>query len=233
MDYSPLNITVVEDIEPQRSLVISLLRQEGHRVNGFDSAEAAESQSGSTPIDLLITDLKLPGESGLSLASSFRSAHPDIGIIMLTALDAPDDKVSGYSHGADVYLTKPIDAKELIAVVGAISRRLQTATTVPGPNDPLILNPQLLTLQGSKETITISQNDAHILSSLIHAPEHLLKMEEIYELLQIVPSALAKSALEVRIVRLRKKIRAAGYPLQSIKKIRYTGYKLYTPITII
>ncbi len=230
MDRAPLHITVVEDIKPQRSLVVSLLRREGHHANGVESAEKLHDKHNLSSIDLLITDLNLPGESGLSLASRFRKTRPGAGIIMLTALDQPDDKVTGYAHGADVYLTKPVDPKELIAVVGALSRRLNETRILTNPEGPLILNPQQLTLQGSENIISISQNEARLLTGLAHAPDYLLNLQQIFELLQITQNSSAKSALEVRIVRLRKKIKEAGYNLPAIKNIRNRGYQLSMPL---
>jgi DNA-binding response OmpR family regulator len=232
METLPLKITLVEDIAPQRLLIASVLRRAGHHVTNFEHAEAM-SDSDMAQADLLVTDIDLPGESGLSLASRFRASRPTAGIVMLTVLDQPDDKVNGYAHGADVYLTKPIDPNELTAVVGALSRRLHETRMLTTAADALILNTAQLTLQGEQKTVFLSQHEAKILSHLAHAPDHLLELTQILDLLQIEQSPTAKPALEVRIVRLRKKIRAAGYTLPSIKNIRHRGYQLLIPLRIV
>ncbi len=96
-----LNIVVVEDNDDLRSLLCAGLQNAGHRVTGLSCAEALEDQSGVDHVDAFLIDINLPGEDGLSLARRVRRAHPLVGIIILSARSALDDKLQGYDDGAD------------------------------------------------------------------------------------------------------------------------------------
>ena len=232
MTHNGLNITVVEDDDSLRELIVSVLRSEGHQVVGLEDAESIDDAGGSQLIDLLITDLSLPGENGLSLARRFRAAQPGSGVMMVTARNQVEDKVSGYEHGADIYLTKPIDSAELVAAVPTLARRHNELKQVSEEHSALILNPSQLSLQGKNSLVSITHDDARILSSLARAPGHVLEYWQLIDLLNI-EGEKSKAALEVRIVRLRKKIVEAGYTLPAIKSIRSKGYQLLLPMRII
>lgn len=232
MQHVSLNIVVVEDDEPLRQLITTVLKGEGHKVTGLEDAESINDEIGSQLIDLLITDLNLPGENGLSLARRFRTAQPNAGVMMVTGLDQVADKVSGYEHGADIYLTKPIDPAELIAAVHSFVRRHIATKHQADQDGTLILNPDQLTLQCAKKTISITRDEALLLAGLSRAPGHMLESWQIIELLEIDNPDYSKSALEVRIVRLRKKIAETGYQQPSIKSVRGKGYQLSLPLQV-
>lgn len=228
MRTSPfLNITVVEDDEPLRELFTTVLRSEGHHVTSLEDAESINDEGGSQLIDLLITDLNLPGENGLSLARRFRNVQPAAGVMMVTALDQVKDKVLGYEHGADIYLTKPIDPAELTAAVNSFARRLDEYSHPSRSTGKLTLHSEQLSLHGETLSVSITRDETLILASLARAPGYMLEYWQLLELLEIDASQ-SKSALEVRIVRLRKKIREVGYTLPAIKCIRSKGYQLST-----
>lgn len=233
MSAPPIHIVVVEDIAPLRHLMVSLLTKEGHHVKGLESAEEIDDEGGNQLFDLLITDLNLPGENGLSLTRRFRQAQPTSGIIIVTAKDQVDDKVTGYEHGADIYLTKPIIPEELTAAVNAFARRhtalkRQALTSTP----MLILDSHHLTLQNGEQIVSITHDEALILAGLARAPDHRLEPWQILECLKLEQD-YSKAALEVRITRLRKKITKTGYTLPAIKKIRGSGYQLILTLDIL
>jgi two-component system, OmpR family, response regulator len=120
-----LNIVIVEDNDPLREVMVEVLQAQGHHVQGLDCAEALDDSLIRNRIDLLVSDLNLPGADGYSLTRRFRAAHPLAGIIMVTARTDLTDKVTGYQVGADVYLAKPVSPEELVAAVGSVARRLQ------------------------------------------------------------------------------------------------------------
>ena len=98
-----LNLVVVEDNNDLRTLLSKALRKDGHRVTSLSCAEELEDQSGSDHADAFVIDINLPGEDGLSLATRIRKTHPLVGIIILSARSALEDKLSGYDCGADMY----------------------------------------------------------------------------------------------------------------------------------
>ncbi len=121
-----MNILVIEDHDPLREVTIFALTEMGHKVRGIGSAEALNAELEISVPHILILDLNLPGEDGLSLAGRLRRMHPTIGIVMVTARNELTDKISGYESGADIYLTKPTSLEELAAAVNALSRRIIT-----------------------------------------------------------------------------------------------------------
>ena len=122
-----LNIVVVEDHDNLRDITVETLTAAGHQVTGVGSAEEFSELPAQASVDLMLIDLNLPGEDGISLARRVRLNQPDIGIIMLTARGKVSEKLQGYENGADIYLTKPTTMEELNAAVLALSRRLKSS----------------------------------------------------------------------------------------------------------
>jgi DNA-binding response OmpR family regulator len=222
-----LNIVVVEDHDALREVTVEALRSMGHHVHGVDCAEGLDDEIGAFHIDLLVVDLNLPGEDGISLARRIRAAQPEIGIIMATARGRIDDKVAGYESGADIYLTKPTSVEELTAAVQALSRRLKPDE----PGQPFLLNSAALTLQGRQGSVSLSVHDAAMLAALARAQDQQL---EYWQLIALYgEEGCSKSALEVKIVRLRKKLLQVGAGPHAIKSIRNHGYKLCMKLALV
>jgi DNA-binding response OmpR family regulator len=220
---TPLNIMVVEDHDALREVTIEALSQRGHNVRGVDCAEALPDEPGLFPIDLLVIDLNLPGEDGLSLAARIRAAQPDIGIIMVTARNQVRDRMVGYDSGADIYLTKPTSADELIAAVRALTRRIRP---VDQSASALTLNLDATVLQGPQGRSSLSSHESAILAAFVRAKDHVLETWQLIALTEKDVTEANKKALEVQIVRLRKKLQQAGAPEPTIKAIRGQGYRL-------
>ncbi len=225
-----LNIIVVEDHDALREVTVDVLRSQGHHVTGVDSAEALNEQWGVIPMDLLVLDLNLPGEDGISIARRIRKVQPDIGIIMVTARTHISEKIAGYEGGADVYLTKPTSLNELNAAIAAMARRLKKS---PPAEISLRLDLHRLTVTGPHATVTISKTDATLLASLCRASGQRLESWQLIEVLNKNVEQYNKSSLEVSIVRLRKKLLAAGIDTPAIKSIRDYGYQLCLAIEIL
>jgi DNA-binding response OmpR family regulator len=219
--YCRLNILVVEDNDEFRHTLLDILSRDGHRVSGVDCAEAVAEQSAS--FELVLIDLNLPGEDGLALARRLRRAQPNIGIIMVTARQLPGERVDGYASGADLYLPKPVDLNELRAAIVALSRRLNPEHT----EQALWLNPKALRLEGLDGTsVDLSAAQTRLLQAFARAAEQRLENWQLIELLEQHSAHDPKAALELQIVRLRKKLTEAGAPSGSIKAIRNWGYAL-------
>ena len=121
----PLQLLVVEDHLALLDAMVETFATCGHKVVGIDSAEALKPLSADFVADIAVLDLNLPGENGLSLAQRLRRVQPGIGIIMVTAQRGLEQKLAGYAHGADLYLTKPVAPQELCAAVLALGQRLR------------------------------------------------------------------------------------------------------------
>ncbi len=225
---SLLNIALVEDNDDLRDLLTRDITKAGYTVHATECAEDLDDLVSHTSIDLLILDLTLPGEDGLSIARRYRRANPDLYIIMLTARVHEQDRINGYESGADVYLTKPISNSELIAAIGSVARRLSKHQDLPD----VILNARGMTLTGFK-TIALNRQEVVMLKALSESPNGNLpyfRLLELHSDLEI--NEQSKAALEVRVVRLRKKLAEAGIEGKTIRAIRGEGYHLLVRIKV-
>lgn len=223
---SGLRILVIEDHDTLREVVLETLANQGHHVTGADSAEATESLAVADDYDIVVLDLQLPGEDGLSLAQRLRQTKPNIGIIMMTARGLTKDKIAGYTSGADIYLTKPVQLEELCAATQAIGRRVRSQE----PAGVAVLNMQRMVLTDTDgREIALSPQESRMLSALILAPGKRLENWQLIELLGKSLEAYTKAALEIHIVRLRKKLSQVGQVpphAAPIQAIRGWGYQL-------
>jgi DNA-binding response OmpR family regulator len=222
-----LNIVVVEDHDALREVIVEALRLAGHTTIGVESAEELTERLEIHNIDLMVLDLNLPGEDGISLGRRIRLADPDIGIIMLTARSQLAEKVKGYESGADIYLTKPASLDELCAAINSLQRRI--GKTV---NAKLWLNISHCSLQGTDVKIELTQRETLILSTFLRMPNQQMETWQLMELLYQGEDDFNKASLEVQIARLRKKLLQAGAISHPIKSLRKVGYQLATSVKI-
>ncbi len=225
-----LNIIVIEDHDSLREVTVALLNEHGHQAVGLASAEAVDDEAGGRVADLYLIDLNLPGEDGLSLAQRIRSAHPAVGIIMVTARMQAEDKVQGYASGADIYLPKPVGPDELLAAIGALARRVNPPA--PPSAVTMALDQQRLVLRGPLLELHLVCAEATLLRALAIAPGQRLAYWQINEALGQLPDELNKASLEVRMVRLRKKLMQASGDGAALKSIRGHGYQLCVPLLL-
>ncbi|MEY2679850.1 MAG: hypothetical protein RL661_81 [Pseudomonadota bacterium] len=218
-----LNIVLVEDHGALRRATTHLLQQEGHRVTALSCAEDMEDVNGTTDADLFILDLNLPGEDGLSLARRLRSAHPELGIIMLTGRDQPEDMIAGFGQGADQYLFKPIEPRTLLAAIEALTRRIKPSARTW---HPITLDRASQSLSGPNIHIRLTASEINLLTALNRAPGQRLAHFQVAEFLGQLEEHYNKASLEVRLTRLRKKLIEAGAPTDCLKVIRNEGYQL-------
>ena len=224
---TPLNIAVVEDHDYLRESLVNYLSDNGHVVFGADCAEALDDQFGGRSIDIAIIDLNLPGESGLSLSHRLRGAHYGLGIMILTARGGLDDRLASYDAGADIYLGKPVSPPELLAAVGALGRRvigMKAGISPSKAETSLSLDLQSRRLLGQGAERTLSQSETQMLVALMRSRERCLESWQLQELLG--EKAPSKSALEVRIARLRRKLVEAGAGSEPLRAVRGLGYVL-------
>ncbi len=229
---SQLSIVLVEDHDALRELTTEALEELGHQVTALTCAEELEDASKAIPTDLFILDLNLPGEDGISLSRRIRNSHPKVGIIILTARSTSKDKVIGYESGADLYITKPVDREELIAAIKSLTRR-QVEMRDQSTSGPLRLLVSNLELTGPKAKTKVSAAEASLLTAFSRAPSGRLEIWQMAEILHQDLSEISKSSLEVRIVRLRKKMVEVGGQARAIESIRGVGYQCLIPIKVL
>jgi DNA-binding response OmpR family regulator len=218
------SVIVVEDNETLREELVLYLSEEGFAVRGAgDGAELNEAiQAQAT--DILILDLNLPDEDGISITRRIRLSLPAIGIILLTARVRSADRQEGYATGADVYLTKPTRPAELVAVVRNLFARLGGGTA------PMQwqLDMAGLMLQSPKGTrIELTRNEARLLKEFALGGQ-FLDHEALLSLFgdEGQPEKINKARMEVMISRLRTKLGPHIDGGFDIKVVRGQGYQL-------
>jgi two-component system phosphate regulon response regulator OmpR len=223
------HILVVEDDPRLRERLARYLAGEGFRVTSAGDAAEARSKLRSINPDLLVLDVMMPGENGLELTESLRRETHDLPILMLTARGAPEDRIAGFEAGADDYLGKPFEPRELVLRIRALLRR---APPPPPPEVPLAavrigvaeFDVERGELRDAEGPIRLTGGEAALLTALARKPNEVLSREEIAEALGMDDAG--ERAIDVQVVRLRRKIEADPREPRFLHTVRGRGYIL-------
>lgn len=229
---TPLNIVVVEDNHDLREAIVEVLTAQGHRVLGLSCAEELGDEGAKAVMDLLVVDLNLPGEDGVSLTRRLRATQPGLCILMMTARDTVRDKVSGYEAGADMYLTKPVSIEELTAAVTSVDRRLNAAPKPPDNQAILTVQLAQLKAQGPAGCVELAEVEVALLCALARAPDRRLAYWQLLEIMMTDVERASQANLAVRMTRLRKKLSDTGFDGPTLQVIRHEGYQLRVPVQL-
>jgi len=232
----PIRLALVEDDPLQRRIVSEYLAQHGLRPQPYASgAEFKRAHSQSLP-DLALLDVHLNEvEDGFALARWARSRSSRIGIIMLTAAGDTVDRVVGLESGADDYVTKPFEPRELLARIKALLRRASEApppapllTEIRVGNARLNLERRILILaDGSEDQLSASEFD--LLQLLVKHPNRPLTREWLLETAAHREAEVFDRAIDNRIMRLRRKVEADPSKPEAIRSVRGVGYIFVPP----
>lgn len=228
---SMASLILVEDNETLSQELEHYLSEEGFDVRCADGGQALDEALLERPADILILDLNMAGEDGISIAKRIRISHPRIGILMLTARVMSSDKLAGYESGADVYMTKPARPAELAAAIRNLSGRLTPELVA----QKWVLDTKSLKINIPKTTsIPLTAVETHLLKILAMSTE-CVKNEMIQSLLkdEDLDSAKFKARLEVLISRLRSKLSPHANEINPIKSVRGKGYQLCVDLEIL
>ncbi|WP_018075826.1 response regulator transcription factor [Novosphingobium nitrogenifigens] len=235
-DVQEGRILVVEDDPDIRELIIAQLQREPYCVDSACSVEQARREMADTPADLLILDLNLPDGDGIDLCRQLRSDGYEGAIIMVTARDTAIDRVLGLELGADDYLTKPFEPRELLARVRNLLRRFRSATAGRPRNarvarfGPWRLDIHHRRLIGSDDRLVmLSTAEYRLLARFIEAPDRVFSREE------LLPERSATVAfdrsIDLQISRLRQKLGQEPGGADTVLTVRNEGYVMPGPIT--
>lgn len=226
MDCEIKHILVVDDDTRLRSLLQRFLRESGFYASTAKSATEARHLMEQYKFDLLIMDIMMPEESGLEFLAKLRRDN-NIPVIMLTAMGETEDRISGLENGADDYLPKPFEPKELVLRIKSILRR----TPVEKPETGEFLNlglctynlqtKELLTKQG--EVIHITPVEQALLSVLGTKSGQVFSREKLAE---VLGAGQSPRSIDVQITRLRKKIEPDTKNPRYLQTVRGKGYML-------
>ena len=223
MDSFIAHILVVDDDEGIRSLVKKYLNENQFLVTTADSAEDAKEKIKIIKFDLIILDIMMPGKSGLDFIEENKN-NLESPIILLTAKGNANERVEGLEIGADDYLAKPFEPKELILRIKNIlskTKKIDTKRVIKFENVKIDLN-KLLILKDQKE-FKINNTEKIILEKMINSPGKTFSREEIGKLIDLDK----ERSIDVIITRLRKKIEFDPKNPKFLQTIRGAGYVLW------
>jgi DNA-binding response OmpR family regulator len=228
------HILVVDDDATIRQLLAEYLSERELRVTGVPDGSAMHNVLKQTVVDLIVLDLKLPSEDGMSIARRLRS-QSSIPIIILTGNGDDVDRIVGLELGADDYLTKPFNPRELLARIRTILRRASVQTTAPAAGEKLRarrfagweldLRTRRLTSPGG-ERVDLTHAEFGLLSALLGSPERVLSRDQLLEMSHGFDDDVFDRSVDVQILRLRRKIESDPSRPQLIKTQRGAGYYL-------
>jgi two-component system OmpR family response regulator len=234
MARSP-HILIVEDDREIRTMVLRFLQKHGFRVSAADNARAMDKILADARIDLMVLDIMLPGEDGLSICRRIRveSAMP---VIMLTASGEPTARVVGLEMGADDYIPKPFDPHELLARIKAVLRRANAMPTVMQAAAPAVMRfsgwqlnsvaRELINPENSRVILTSAEFE--LLTAFCRHPQRTLTRDQLLDLTQGRAGAPLDRSIDILVSRIRRKIeRDPRFP-DLIKTVRSGGY-IFTP----
>jgi len=223
-------IALVEDEREIAQMVSYFLQKEGFEVHSFESAEAfLQNLPHLEPPDLVLLDLMLPGIDGIELFKYLKRDHRlrEIPVIMLTAKDDPVDVVVGLELGAEDYITKPFDLRELLARIRVVKRRLEhlygqdtEASRVYRVGD-MLLNGNELTLKIDQDTIPLSFREFRLLELFLRNPRRVFSREMILDRIWGEENFVSDRIVDVYITNLRKKLGKRGNLIVTVRGVGY------------
>jgi DNA-binding response OmpR family regulator len=224
-------IVVVDDNPLFCEELVVRLMLEGYSACSADSGQELDHILKYKPVDLIILDINLPYENGLSIAKRVRDAMPHIRILMLSARVTGSDKVEGYLAGADVYMTKPVKTKELLAVIISLKRR-SDEKVIQHDHGWLLESRSWMLIPPNGFRIALSDAEYKIIHAMVMAPNNLIDIRVLLEMLNLSDDPAGRSRLMVKISRVRKKIDPHFDGKDCIRAIRQEGYKLNLRISL-
>ena len=238
MTESSSHILVVDDDREIRDLLSKFLVKHGYRVTTAADGRDMKRMLEDWGIDLIVLDLMMPGEDGLTLCRDLRANKCDIPIIMLTAMGEDTDRIIGLEMGADDYLPKPFNPRELLARIKAVMRRFglhreeqddDKGRSVRFDGWTLNLDERDL-VDPSGVSITLSSGEFELLEVFVERPKRVLSRDQLLDLARGRDAQPFDRAIDVQVSRLRRKLEADPKNPVLIKTVRGGGYMFATTV---
>ncbi len=222
-----MKILFAEDDKRLGKITYFMLQKEFSHVDWVDNGEDAYQYASSTPYDVLILDWMMPKRNGIEVCSALRKNGHQEAIIILTAKDALEDKISGLDSGADDYLVKPFQFEELLARIRAVFRRQAKVIEQVITIHNLSLHIESQALYKNKNLITLTKKEYQLLELLMRNRKQVLTREQIIDYVWGYETDVSDNALDALVKLVRKKIDDKNQP-SFIQTIRGVGYKVST-----
>lgn len=233
------HIAVLDDEHDITELLGNYLRAQGFEVSLLNDGPSLFALMLSRPPDLVLLDLGLPGEDGLAIARQLREHHR-CGLVIVTGRGEAVDKVVGLEIGADDYITKPVDLRELLARVRALLRRLAPHPTTPAASPkPTVsfgfghwtLDTAARRLLGPEGEVGVTTGEYDLLHTFVTHPGRVLSRDFLLEHTRGRSAGPFDRTIDVQIGRLRKKLERDANDPQLLKSVRGAGYILVAQVT--
>jgi DNA-binding response OmpR family regulator len=233
------HILVVDDQKEICDMVQDYLSSEGYRVSIAHEGNGLRRAIAQSPVDLVILDLMLPGEDGLTLARWLRE-ESSVGIIILTGRGETVDRIIGLEMGADDYLPKPFHLRELLARVKSVLRRVSSRTAEKAPAQRsqarfagwhLDLSSRELFSPSSKE-VRLTTGEFDLLAAFVNNANQVLSRDRLLDLARNREAGPFDRTIDVQVGRLRRKLEDDPQKPSMIKTVRGTGYIFTPPVEI-
>ena len=238
MSQTATNILVVDDDQRLRDLLHRYLGEQGFGVHAGASASAMDKVMGKEAVDMIILDLMLPGEDGMSVCRRLRAAGRRTPIIMLTAKGDEADRIAGLDVGADDYLPKPFNPRELVARIHAVLRRQSAVASSPmasspgAPDDsrkpvkfgPFEINLATRTLTRNGKQLGLTTGEFAMLKTLVTHPRVPLSRDRLMELARGREYGVFDRSIDVQVSRLRRLLEEDPTHPRYIQTVWGVGY---------
>lgn len=223
-------LLLVEDEPDVASFVQQGLKEEGYAVTWIQEGRRALEYVQQEPVDLVLLDIRLPDLSGIEVCERLRLHQPNLPIMMLTALDAIEDRVTGLRAGADDYLPKPFAFDELLARIEALLRRTdQTSQTKTLQDGPLVVDPSAKTCTYDGEEVSLTPTEYDLLVYLMARRGQALSRDTIHREVWGHDFDRGTNLIDVYVNYVRRKLDDVGCP-SPIETVHGVGYR-YTSCT--
>lgn len=239
LEPASVHVLIVDDDHRIRAMLGRFLTDHGLRVSQASDGREMFAICDSARIDVIVLDVMMPGEDGLSLCRRMRVQSP-VPIILLTAMSNETDRIIGLEIGADDYVVKPFNPRELLARVRAVTRRLNAASI--NTQRPMVaiyefggwqLNASRRTLLSPGGALTdLTSGEFDLLLVFLEHPQRVMNRDQLQDLARGRMSQSYDRSIDVQISRLRRKIEANPQDPVFIKTIRNEGYFFTAPVAL-
>ena len=235
-DTAPISLLLVDDEPTLREPLAEYLTGQGFAVTEAESAAKARSAIEQSLPDLVLLDIMMPGEDGLSLCRHLVEAR-NLPVILLTAKGEAMDRIIGLEIGADDYVTKPFEPRELVARIRSVLRRAERAPTAPAEDllyrfEGWVLDPLKRRLTDPDGTLVpISTAEFRMLRAFCDHPRQVLDRDRLLDLVQGREAQLFDRAVDNQVSRLRRKIEPDTKNPHFIQTVRGGGYRFGAEVT--
>jgi len=223
-----MRILVVEDSRRLAQIIKRGLLEDGYTVDNAYDGEEAEYMAESTPFDLIVLDVMLPKKDGISVCRDLRAKKVNTPILMLTAKDSVEDKVTGLDSGADDYLVKPFAFSELLARLRALLRREVLPKVQKLQTGELALDPQSREVWRNGDRVDLTAKEYAIIEYFMRRPNAVVTRTMLGESVWDYEFDGLSNIIDVYVRRLRRKIDREGQE-SLIQTVRGSGYRLRVP----